>query len=77
MAAAVTQPRNDAVMRQGWRCRLALDRSGCSWQFFITKAAKGVKLAKQESLIRAFGHERRLMRPVSGGGHGSIKPAAS
>jgi hypothetical protein len=26
---------------------------------FITKAAKGVKLTKQDSLIRAFGHERR------------------
>jgi hypothetical protein len=44
---------------------------------FIAKVAKNVKLAKQDSLIRAVGYERGVMRPVSGGGHGSIKPAAS
>jgi hypothetical protein len=45
---------------------------------FIAKVAKNVKLAKKDSMIRAVGHERGVMRPVSGGGgHGSIKPAAS
>jgi hypothetical protein len=45
-------------MRRVRRRRLALDRSGSSRQLLITKVAKDGKLAKQDSLIRAFGHER-------------------